>query len=528
MLLASLLFALLGVSPVMHRSGGAASLDAEVDVALSRGRLEIHDRSGPRRYRSTPDMVVLGWAPIVVAEKRALLIWFLRRDENERGVVPHDSGWMSYGHTPWINHHLALLAPRGPAVAARWMSSGLQGVDAVWVDPPSGILLRSGREVHRFAFSGWQLDRVPGVAPALADVAVETGLLDIASVGDIMLGRGTARALDHLGLEAAFGEVRPWLERADLRVGNLESCFTSDETRPEGLRSFFAPRRHLGALALLRFDVVSLANNHCDAPDAAFSRALLMTQGIEGLTHTASARILRRGVAVEVLALRALPGEADGLMTRERAAQLERLARGAELVLVEVHWGEELSPEPTAEQRRLGAWLLQHGVAAVLGHHPHVVQPLELVSPSGVIAFSQGNFVFDQEGYTPTAATQRGAVVELRYHRQLGLTARTRAIDITHRAVVRPTRSRRAGRPLPGSGPRRHEGLHRRHAAPCREVGVRAVAPQFSILLRGWGCRAPRRAARPNWVLGPASRSGETDPPWWSAPTRISPGFSST
>ena len=440
MLLEGLLLTFLSAAPVMHRSGGALTLDTEVDVALNRGQLEVKGPSGVRRYRTSPDMVVLGWAPIVVAEKRALLIWFLRRDENERGVAPHNSGWMSYGHTPWLNHHLALLSPRGPAVAVRWMSSGLQDVDAVWVDPPSAVLLRSGREVHRFAFSGWQLERVPGGAPALADVQVETGLLDIVSVGDIMLGRGTARALDHLGLEAAFGEVRPWFERADLRVGNLESCFTSDETRPEGLRSFFAPRRHLGALAFLQLDVVSLANNHCAADDSAYSRKLLASRGIEGLTHLASAHVIRRGVAVEVLALRALPSEGAGLMTAELSARLERLARGADLVLAEVHWGEELSTEPTREQRQLGAWLLEHGVSAVLGHHPHVVQPLELGSPGGVIAFSQGNFVFDQEGYTSTAATQRGAVLQLRYHRQLGLTARARPIDITQRAVVRPGR----------------------------------------------------------------------------------------
>jgi len=318
------------------------------------------------------------------------------------------------------------------------MSSALPGVDAVWVEPPATVLLRHGRDVGRYAFSGWALERVSGRVPALADLKVSTGLVELVSTGDVMLGRATGRALERLGLKTAFGEVKPWFDAADLRVGNLESCFTADETRREGPRSFFAPRRHLMALSLLHFDALSLANNHCDATDAEHSFQLLAGAGIRGLKPWASASFVRQGVRLEVLGLTALPGEAAALMTPEHAARLEHLASQAELVVALVHWGVELSEVPTEEQRRLGAWLLRHGVNAVLGHHPHVVQPLEAVDATHVIAYSQGNFVFDQEGYSGAAETERGAVVTLRYHRRLGLTARARPITISQRAVVRP------------------------------------------------------------------------------------------
>lgn len=424
--------------PVLHRAGGAAKLDVEVAVELQAGRLEVRATSGAVRYRSSPDLEVLGWAPMVVGGTPSLLLWFLRRDENERGVVAHDSGWMTYGHTPWINHHVALLVARGAAVAPRWMSSGLAGVDAVWVEPPATVLLRRRREVERYAFSGWALQRVPGRVPALAEVEVSTGLIEVLSTGDVMLGRATGRALDRLGPATAFKAVKPWFDGAQLRLGNLESCFTADETRREGPRSFFAPRRHLQALSFLGFDALSLANNHCDAADAEHSRRVLAEAGIRGLKPWVSAAFMRQGVRLEVLGLTALPGEAAGLMTPQHASRLEALAGQAELVVALVHWGVELSEVPTEEQRRLGAWLVRHGVNAVLGHHPHVVQPLEAVDATHVIAFSQGNFVFDQEGYTGTAETERGAVVQLRYHRRLGLTARARPVTISRRAVVRP------------------------------------------------------------------------------------------
>jgi hypothetical protein len=47
------------------------------------------------------------------AKEPAELRWLIRRDENERGVVPHQPGWMDYGKTPWLNHHLAVVTRRG-------------------------------------------------------------------------------------------------------------------------------------------------------------------------------------------------------------------------------------------------------------------------------------------------------------------------------------------------------------------------------------------------------------------------------
>jgi hypothetical protein len=340
---------------------------------------------------------------------------------------------MDYGQTPWLNHHLAVLGAQGPAVTPRWVSSGLDA-DAAWVLPPATVLLRRRGVVERWRFAGWTLEREPGDAPSGPEV--ETRLVELASVGDVMLGRATAQVLDRLGVERAFGEVRPLLTSADLRLGNLESCFTTDEMRREGPRVFFAPRRHLVVLSFLGFDGLSLANNHCDDADARTSAETLGRAGIAGLLPWRPARFVRRGVPVDVVALTALPGEAAEVMTAEHAALLRRL--DAPLRVALVHWGLEYRHEPTAEQRAVGAWLLRHGVTLVLGSGPHVVQPVE-VTDGGVVAFSQGNFVFDQEGApgVPLAA-QRGQAVVARFHPRLGLATRTVDLVIERRAVVRP------------------------------------------------------------------------------------------
>jgi poly-gamma-glutamate synthesis protein (capsule biosynthesis protein) len=69
--------------------------------------------------------------------------------------------------------------------------------------------------------------------------------------------------------------------------------------------------------------------------------------------------------------------------------------RQADAVIVTVHWGAEYRTVPTPTQERLGRALVDAGASLVLGHHPHVLQPLERYR-DGVIAYSLGNLVFDQ------------------------------------------------------------------------------------------------------------------------------------
>ncbi|HOX92281.1 MAG TPA: CapA family protein, partial [Spirochaetales bacterium] len=63
-------------------------------------------------------------------------------------------------------------------------------------------------------------------------------------------------------------------------------------------------------------------------------------------------------------------------------------------LFVSVHWGDEHQHYPTAAQRAFGRAAIDAGAAAVLGHHPHVLQGVEFYN-GGFILYSMGNFVFD-------------------------------------------------------------------------------------------------------------------------------------
>jgi poly-gamma-glutamate synthesis protein (capsule biosynthesis protein) len=72
--------------------------------------------------------------------------------------------------------------------------------------------------------------------------------------------------------------------------------------------------------------------------------------------------------------------------------------------ILSVHWGEEYMTLPTHEQRAVAEDLAGMGFDVILGHHPHVVQPIEQIK-SCTVFFSQGNFLFDQDF---SGLTQRG------------------------------------------------------------------------------------------------------------------------
>jgi len=62
-----------------------------------------------------------------------------------------------------------------------------------------------------------------------------------------------------------------------------------------------------------------------------------------------------------------------------------------------VHWGKEYAPQPSKQQVRVGRAMIEAGADVVLGHHPHVAQPIESYR-GGLICYSLGNAIFDRSG----------------------------------------------------------------------------------------------------------------------------------
>lgn len=76
---------------------------------------------------------------------------------------------------------------------------------------------------------------------------------------------------------------------------------------------------------------------------------------------------------------------------------IEKIKDKVDVIIVSMHWGTEYTHEPTAEEREIAKYLASLGVDIVIGHHPHVIQPIEYVDDTLVI-YSLGNFISAQDG----------------------------------------------------------------------------------------------------------------------------------
>jgi poly-gamma-glutamate synthesis protein (capsule biosynthesis protein) len=329
----------------------------------------------------------------------------------------------------------------------------------------------------------------PALAPGPAEVAdapppapppppyVDLARATVVAVGDTMMHgsvQSAARQVNdatketpstnHEGYQALFAGVAGLVSAADLAFTNLETPIAPKTGRPVIPMVFNAPPSVLGALAATGFDVVSTANNHS------------WDQGVKGLLEThdhldasplvrvgtgancAEARahhlFERNGVKIALIGSCTLYNQDLGAgpdrpcvytLTPESALAEVQVARdaGADLVVLSVHWGVEYATSPMAEQRDWARQLVEGGVDVILGHHPHVLQPVELIEAAdgrtGLVAYSLGNFISSQSaqyrpgvqslatGYTRDGALLRFSVVKRSWRDPSGGPDRIRA-----------------------------------------------------------------------------------------------------
>jgi hypothetical protein len=241
-------------------------------------------------------------------------------------------------------------------------------------------------------------------------LAVGEAVVEVIAVGDVMLGRGVAGAVDPLS------GVAPWLRRADLALGNLECVVAGAGTPRPGPYRLRAPASVAATLRDAGFDVLGLANNHAlDYGPAGLAEtvARLQAAGIAplgaGAGATAAAQpVLRHvgGLRLAFLAFNTVPDPDDepgaGGWTRvawdgaQASSAIAAARTRADAVIVSIHWGYEYELRPDPAQRDAAQVMLEAGADLVIGHHPHVVQGTEFRA-SGFVAYSLGNLVFDQQ-----------------------------------------------------------------------------------------------------------------------------------
>ena len=278
------------------------------------------------------------------------------------------------------------------------------------------------------ALSRWLEGFAKGGSQGAAPELLRSPLV-ISAVGDMELGPDEApRILDAgAGQEGLFGRTRPYLEAADILVGNLEGPVTDHtEGNPRKRFQFRFPPGTMAALGRAGFDLLLFANNHgLDFGEDGFEDSLaearsasmpLVGAGMDGIS-AAKPQSLSRGpggaatrftfvgfafypaerLGFSLDESRAGPGR-PGVNADEAAtlAAIREASAMGDFVIVLAHGGNEYRFDPSPAARRLYRAFIDAGARLVLGSHPHVLQGAEAYH-GGLIAYSLGNFLFTGE-----------------------------------------------------------------------------------------------------------------------------------
>ena len=235
----------------------------------------------------------------------------------------------------------------------------------------------------------------------------------LAAVGDVLLATDPSGLGPTCDAEARLDGVRGLLEGCDIVVGNLECALPgSGETVPTEPRVVATP--HLVRRVVEgTFNVVSLANNHTfDCLEGGYHQVRDLLKEIQvscfgagdDLEGAAAPAVLNvKGIRVALLGAvdersgaRQFAGPHQcGVAPFDMgrmADDIRRLCRQVDHVVVSLHWGEERFLFPSPMQIEQARALAEAGASLVLGHHPHVIQGME-VHQGVPIIYSLGSFL---------------------------------------------------------------------------------------------------------------------------------------
>lgn len=262
-----------------------------------------------------------------------------------------------------------------------------------------------------------------------AGLSAQTDTLRLVFAGDIMghapqitSAKTATGAYDYA---PCFKYVKPFLDRADIAIGNLELTLPG-KAPYTGYPMFRSPDALASGLKNAGFDLLVTANNHSNDAHGLGVTNTIETLRKEGFLQTGTFKnqrdrdalyplmIYKNGFKIALLNYtydtNGVPTEAPtivNLIDKERiAADLaEARARKPHYIIVVMHWGLEYQLTENAVQREQAKFLIQNGADMIIGSHPHVVQPIRMeraTLPDGsekevLVVYSLGNFISNQQ-----------------------------------------------------------------------------------------------------------------------------------
>jgi poly-gamma-glutamate capsule biosynthesis protein CapA/YwtB (metallophosphatase superfamily) len=271
------------------------------------------------------------------------------------------------------------------------------------------------------------------------------GTFTVVATGDVLIHPALTEQAEADGGGARdyrplFAGIKPVIEAADLAICHMEVPIATADGPFQGYPLFHAPPEVAAAVKATGYDTCTTASNHTFDHGEDGVRTTLDALDANDLDHTGSARSEEEadtplvsdvnGVRVGQLSFTFdfnqgteepagkpwMSNEltVNAVLEEARAAR----AAGAEVVIASLHWGVEDQHEPTADQRATAEEiLLDPAVDLIIGHHAHVVQPIEKFGDKWV-AYGLGNSVAKHA--EPRGTTEEGLIARFRFAKSGG------------------------------------------------------------------------------------------------------------
>jgi len=252
-------------------------------------------------------------------------------------------------------------------------------------------------------------------------------LVKIAVVGDLMCHSPQFNyakvSKDSFDFNPVYRYIKESLENADFTFGNLETVIGEKGSTYLGYPRFKSPKDYVTALAQNGFDFLCFANNHTldQGEQGILNTIRILNENNIGYTGAFnsqsdrdSIRILNlNGLKMALLAYSygtngsVIPKGKDYLINLIDYNLIEKdihsaKQNGAEIVLVNFHFGNEYQRFPSDYQKEVVKKTIEFGADLITASHPHVIQPIEFYKTngatldSGIVAYSLGNFISNQ------------------------------------------------------------------------------------------------------------------------------------
>ncbi|HZK43802.1 MAG TPA: CapA family protein [Syntrophomonadaceae bacterium] len=289
-------------------------------------------------------------------------------------------------------------------------------------------------------FQPWNNEPELAISDEIASEEVETQLetITLTAAGDCLMHNTQIMA----GLQADgtynfdtyFREVEDLIRAGDYAAVTFEAPMAGKEKVYTGYPVFNSPDAIANTFKDSGFDLIVTSNNHI--LDKGITAALRTMQiykdvGLDTvgtyMTEEESRKFLIkdiRGVKVGYLGYgygtNGIPVPKgyefffNFLDEDKILADIKAIRSEVDILIVMLHWGVEYSIKPTQEQEILAKEILRAGADAIIGSHPHVIQPMEIVEIDGqkkVIAYAIGNFISHQRGVERNS----GIVLKLKF-----------------------------------------------------------------------------------------------------------------